>query len=94
MENTRQTFVALLALTLGFSVIAVSPAYACGDGSCEPPPPPEETTNGNNGFGQEMQGNPQDGTNPGSFQGGGVPAGGPGAGMAGDVSKLNGTGLR
>ena len=92
MKNTRHTGAALLALVLAassFSFVAVSPAYACGDGSCEPEP-----TRGNNGFGQEKHGAPQDGENPGSDQGRGVPRGGPGAGSAGQDSKQNGTGLR
>ena len=49
---------------------------------------------GNNGFGQEKHGAPQDGETPGSDNGQGVPQGGPGAGMAGAVSKQDGTGLR
>ncbi len=70
---------------------AGGPAFACGDGSCEPP---TETTKGNNGFGQEKHGAAQDGENPGSDKGKGVPRGGPGAGLAGEDSKQNGTGLR
>ena len=79
------------ALVAAFFFGATNSAYACGDGSCEPP---SVTTKGNNGFGQEKQGAPQDGENPGSDKGKGVPRGGPGAGLAGEDSKQNGTGLR
>ena len=96
MKNTRHTSVVLLALVLAassFSLVTVSPAYACGS-PCPPPDPLPEPTKGNNGFGQEKHGAPQDGENPGSDQGAGIPSGGPGAGLAGRVSKQNGTGLR
>ena len=96
MKPTRYTIAALLALSLGASflpLVPVSPAYACG-GPCPEPEPEPEPTKGNNGFGQEKHGAPQDGENPGSDQGQGVPRGGPGAGMAGEESKQDGTGLR
>ena len=95
MKNTRHTSVVLLALVLAassFSLVTVSPAYACGGYPCPPPEP--EPTKGNNGFGQEKHGAPQDGENPGSDQGKGIPSGGPGAGWAGFDSKQDGTGLR
>ena len=95
MKNIPHTGVVLLAAVLAvssFSFFIVSPAYACGGYPCPPPEP--EPTKGNNGFGQEKHGAPQDGENPGSEQGKGIPSGGPGAGLAGSASKQNGTGLR
>jgi hypothetical protein len=56
--------------------------------------PPVSKFHANNGYGQEKHGNPQDGENPGSNKGKGVPKGGLGAGKAGAASKQNGTGLR
>ena len=49
---------------------------------------------GKNGYGQEKQGKPQDGENPGTYKGDGTATGGPGAGKTGKESKPNGTGLR
>ncbi len=96
MKNARQTTAALLALVLAgssFTVAGVSPAYATGClTDCQPPEP--EPPRGNNGFGQEKRGEPQDSENPGSDRGNGVPRGGPGAGSAGQDNKQNGTGLR
>lgn len=73
MTNLRYISAASLALVLGVSALSVgvTPAYACGDGHCEPPPEP--TTKGNNGWGQEKHGG-SDGTNAGSDDGtGGSP---------------------
>ncbi len=94
VKNARYTAAGSLALVLAastLSVAAVSPAYATGCYCTEPEPGP---TRGNNGFGQEKREEPQDGENPGSDNGRGVPSGGPGAGSAGQNTKQNGTGLR
>ena len=62
------------------------PSYSCGGQPCPPP----ELEKGNNGYGQEKRGI-DDGTNPGSDNGAGIPAGGPGADLAGMDSKQNGS---
>lgn len=95
MKYVANSGAALLGLALAaasVTLLTVSPAYACGGLPC--PEEPEPTTKGNNGFGQEKQGATQDGENAGSDKGKGVPKGGPGAGMAGQDSKQDGTGLR
>ena len=89
------SLIGLALVASSVSLVAVSPAYACGGLPC--PPTDEEPLpkiKRNTGFGQEKHGAPQDGENKGSDQGQGVPRGGPGAGMAGHDSKQDGTGLR
>lgn len=88
-RNDPSSSLAGAALVAALFFSAAGSAYACGDGGCEPEP-----TKGNNGFGQEMQCAVQDGENPGSDEGKGVPRGGPGAGRAGADSKQDGTTLR
>jgi hypothetical protein len=91
MKALRVAGMLAAAAILSVGSVGFTAAYACGDGSCNPP---ETTSKGNNGFGQEKHGAVQDGENPGSDKGRGTPNGGPGAGMAGQDSKQNGTGLR
>lgn len=79
------------AVTLLLGTSLGSRAIASSNGS---KPPKDPKPKGNNGYGQEKHGAPQDGTNPGSDNGKGTPTGGPGAGKAGKDSKQNGTGLR
>ncbi len=97
MKRVAYSGAAFLGLALAassVSLVTVSPAYACGLPCPPPTEEPEPVIKGNNGFGQEKHGAPQDGENAGSDQGRGVPQGGPGAGMAGEESKQDGTGLR
>lgn len=74
MRNTRLTVTTTLALLLAassFLAVAAGPTYALAEGVIVPEPEPEPTpTKGNNGWGQEKRGL-ADGTNAGSFQGGG-----------------------
>jgi hypothetical protein len=76
------------AITLLLGTSLGSRAIAHSNGS-KPKKP-----KGNNGYGQEKHGAPQDGMNPGSHKGKGKAAGGPGAGKTGKESKPDGTGLR
>lgn len=95
MKYSAYSGAALLGLALvasSASLVAVSPAYACGGLPCPEEPLPK--IKGNNGFGQEKHGVSQDGENKGSDNGQGIASGGPGAGMAGQDSKQNGTDLR
>ncbi len=80
---TGAAFAAALAIT-SLSPAFVSPASAEGDGGCLSGCEPTPTTKGNNGFGQEKQGAPQDGENPGSDNGN----------QKNRDSKRNGSGLR
>lgn len=54
-----------------------------------PTDPVDPPSRGNDGYGQEMHGRDQDGENPGSDKGNGVPQGRPGAGSPGSGSKPN-----
>jgi uncharacterized membrane protein YgcG len=67
--------IGISALIFTSSLIVSVPAFATDYES-----PPSYDGRANNGFGQEKR-DQSDGTNPGSFSGGGVSQGGPGAGQ-------------
>ena len=66
MGLVKQLQIVTLSVGISLSGGALSAAYACADGSCEPP---GETTKGNNGWGQEKNKGTTDGTNNGSDDG-------------------------